>query len=167
MIKTIIRKIFLVFGFLVFSVSFISCGTNDLAWGDEYNFKIDFEESYELNKDVQLTISLGLNSGYDLANSEIQLAYSKKRFDELNDDNVTVLYSITEFSKHDYYYTKKGKRIIYNFSEEFIIEKEKFACKEGEITFVMYHTGNHSWQSSIGQEYLYKIEDNRLVFYHR
>ena len=166
--KKIIRKIFLILGFLIFSISVISCGDHH-DWPNYYNFEIQFDESYDPNKDVHFTISFGLHPEFHLTDSQIQLAYSKEKSDNLNDDNVTILYTITEANlENDYYYfTEKGKKIIYNFTEEFVIEKENFICKEGEITFVMYHTGNHSWQSSIGQEYLYKIEDNRLAFYHR
>lgn len=163
----IIKKILLFFGLLIFSISAVSCELDVPEWGNEYNFKIDFEESYDPNNDVKLTISLGLSSGFDLADSEIQLAYSKNRFSKINDDNVNVLFSITKFTKDDYYYTIKGKKIIYNFSEEIVIDKENFLDGQGEITFVMYHRGSHSWQSSIGKEYLYKLEDSRLVFYNR
>ena len=165
--KNIIRKIFLILGFLIFSISVISCG--DCQEWPEYFFEIQFEESYDPNKDVHLSISFGLYPEAPIRDSQIQLAYSKEKKENFNDDNVTILYSIfdDDLENDYYYYTKKGNKIIFNFTKEFVIEKEAFSNGQGEIMFMMYHIDEdyHNPYLMISKEYSYKIENNNLVFY--
>ena len=164
-----ILKIFLLSILLSLSLTFTSCRTDCHEW-DDYKFNIEFKDSYNPNEDINLTISLGLNPNYDYYktnNSKVVLAYSKEK--EFNDDNVNILYSIIDFSNEDYYFTKRGEKIKYNFTEEVVINKEYFIDGSGEITFMMYPTYgkySESHSSSISIKYKYEIRENRLYFTH-
>ena len=162
----------MVFGFLVFSVSFISCGVKSTDIDDFY-FEIDLRESYNFDEDIHLSISLGLNPNYkskflNSKNKKVVFSYSKIDFDHASNENITVLYAITDFYNQEYYLTKKGKKIKANFSKDFVIAKEYFSNDYGEIFFMMYETStdfssDHS--PIMSQKYIYRIKENKLFFY--
>ena len=160
------KKILLLFIIMSLSVIFTSCRKDCHEWPGYFEFDIEFKESYNPNEDIYFTISMGITPKFKPENSTIDLSYSKENYKDFNNDNVYVLHSITDFSE-DYYYSKKGKKIIYNFNKEVVIHKEYFADGSGEITFMMYTTyGDYSQShsSTLYNKFKYEIKDNKLYF---
>ena len=99
------------------NIIFIGCSERDV-FIDEYSIEIKFEDFYNLNSEVEITVSMGLNPDYQsnftyFENNKVVLAYSKEG--NLNDENLTILYSITDFSKQEYYFSKNGNKIENKF----------------------------------------------------
>ncbi len=162
----IFKKILLLFVVINISIIFTGCRTDCHEWPGFFEFKIEFNESYNPNEDIYFTISMGIKPEYNPENSTLVLSYSKENYKDFNNENVYVLHSITNFSEN-YYYTKKGKKIIYNFTKEVVINKEYFANGTGEITFMMYPTyGDYSQSHSetLFLKYKYEIRENKLFF---
>jgi len=166
----IIRKVVLFFLVLIFNIIFIGCSERDVIM-DEYSIEIKFEDFYNLNSEVEITVSMGLNPDYQsnftyFENNKVVLAYSKEG--NLNDENLTILYSITDFSKQEYYFSKNGNKIENKFCEKYVIEKEFFGNKNGSITFMIYQTTDDSstyHTSMLTQKFYYKIENDKIFFY--
>jgi len=165
-----IRRIFLFFGVLILSITFIGCSERDVIM-DEYSIEIKFEDFYDLNSEVEVTVSIGLNPNYQsnftyFENNKVVLAYSKDG--NLNDENLTILYSITDFFKQEYYFSKNGNKIENKFCEKYVIEKDFFGNKNGSIIFMIYQTTDDSstyHTSMLTQTFYYKIENEKIFFY--
>lgn len=153
------NKIFVLF-FLIPAIFLLAaCESQQSVYPPEDCLFIEFEPQYNLNEDVKVKISIGLQEGYQekYSNSEelkYILGYSKSE-DISDNEEITKLLTITDFSSDLYCYTKTEDKLIFNFCEQFTIEKEIFNSSDHFYIF-MYNTTSD--EQTISLSISYKIE---------
>ncbi len=159
-----VRKLYIIFEVLIFSILITGCRIAYL--GPKYMMEVYFEESYNQNEDITLTVTMGLSSDTSYKHGEYIIAYSTT--DEVSEEATKILYRITDLSKQEYYYTpsvyKPGKKIKYNFTQKFTLANELFSESSGEFYILMYEAlEEYVSGSRLIFPCSYKIKDGILI----
>lgn len=151
-----------------------STATNDSIWirYPFVYFDVKFEEEYNINEDIYLEISIGIDQIHKESDiCEVILGYSDFS-DPQRIDKTEILYKIKDFSVENYYYDKfeyKDKdnntryKITCNFKKTFLIKKEIFDADKGSFFVTMWEKWPNHFNWSIGQEIIYEKIDGKLI----
>ena len=139
-----------------------------------YSLKVDLEESYNVNEDVTLTISIGIHQRFQEVYVQKEYykmgsAYALKEYNDSSKDQI-ILYTITDFWDDRYFYSIENNEIIYHFSEQFKIDKGIFNNSSGEFCIYLWSANSNGPYGFLGREstiyYTYKKQgDSLLVSY--
>lgn len=121
-----------------------------------YSLKVDLEDSYNVNEDVTLTISIGIHQRLQEVYVQdkyykMGLAYAPKKYNDFSEDQMTLLI-ITDFWDDKYYYTIENNEIIYHFSEQFKIDKEVFNNSSGKFCIYLWSTNSNGLHCYLERE---------------
>lgn len=140
----------------------------------DYRIKVDLKDTYNVNEDVTLNISIGIAKKYQERYSQtedlkFELGYAPENLKEIEREKITILYTITDFSDDKYYYTKEENEIIYHFSENFVIPKEFFSetyffCDSyGSFCIFLGIPWGDDWSFAMHRIYFYEKQGDILV----
>ncbi|MDE7263699.1 MAG: hypothetical protein K2N64_03450 [Anaeroplasmataceae bacterium] len=135
----------------------------------KHYFDVEIEESYPVDEDIEVKISIGLCKDYQENFSKLEgLEYKLGCFLEATkyESEIASFYTIKDFTDDRYYYTETEDEIIYNFSEWFTLNKEIFDNEQGDFWIVLYQTiqleGVNGISYGVWQRFVYKKQDERL-----
>ena len=159
------KKIYLFLISFLFIVLLTSCKANKSVQMPKDYFYVEIEESYPVDEDIEVKISIGLCKSYQEYYSKLKnFKYKLGCFLEYEDyeSEITSFYTITDFTDDRYYYTETDDKIIYNFSEWFTLSKEIFDNEQGDFYIVLYEEVNGGISYDLWQRFVYKKQDGRL-----
>lgn len=143
------KKILILLCFICSIFLFTACKSSQCVEFPKVYFPIEFESKYNLNEDINVKISIGLNKDDQEYYSELKdfkynLGYTpmdQNSHDIFFGDETVILYTITDFSNDIFYYTYIEDEIHFNFTEIFTIKKEIFNQDSGVFYIFMGDVG--------------------------
>ncbi|MDE6414217.1 MAG: hypothetical protein K2K48_02270 [Anaeroplasmataceae bacterium] len=151
--------------FLFYVFLFSSCKSKQNVEIPNIYFPIELESKYNLDEDINIKISIGLDK-YDqkrycqIEDMHYSLAYSPMNPNANNVfscEDTVILYTITDFNNDIYYYNYINNEYNFNFCETFTIKKEIFTQDSGE--FYIFLGG---WGFIIHKRIIYEKKEGSL-----
>lgn len=140
----------------------------------DYSLKIDLEESYNLNEDVSIMVSMGIHPRFDCryqsGKGYLKLVYEKaytiEGFTTLYYEDPTTIYTFTDLSDYKYFFTREKNEIIYHFREQFIIDKDVFNNTTRNFRiYLIYSNSNDDYSNRVTTmlNYTYEKQGETLL----